>query len=308
MPSSNAQLFSILQAAVLLAKANEADGLLLLLEDQVDWKKLHVLASKIDSFVVATNSREVFEAAQKAELKSVLLERQEASVQNQLTQALLSSVAQEYISSGSTIVTVFGWFDQDVVDSISLLKLTERLGRLSAADLRKLETEVPLETLRTVVDLAVELGREGREGKPIGALFVVGDHRKVLRQSRPSGFDIVKGHTKSERNLLDPKIHESVKELAQLDGAFIINSDGTIEASGRLIDTLPVEVTMTQGLGARHFAAAAISKNTKAIAVVVSQSGGAVRLYQNGEVVLRIEALARPMKWKSTQPDGSSSE
>jgi DNA integrity scanning protein DisA with diadenylate cyclase activity len=171
-----------------------------------------------------------------------------------------------------------------------------------------LETEVPLETLRTVVDLAVELGREGREGKPIGALFVVGDHRKVLRQSRPSGFDIVKGHTKSERNLLDPKIHESVKELAQLDGAFVINSDGTIEASGRLIDTLPVEVTMTQGLGARHFAAAAISKNTKAIAVVVSQSGGAVRLYQNGEVVLRIETLARPMKWKSTQPDGSSSE
>lgn len=308
MASTSAQLSSILQAALQLAKANDADGLLLLLEAQVDWKKLQSLASKIEAFVVATNSPEIFEAAQKADLKSILLERHETSVQNQLTQALLSSVAMEHISSSSTIVTVFGWFDQDVVDSISLLKLTERLGRLSAADLRKLETEVPLETLRTVVDLAVELGREGREGKPIGALFVVGDHRKVLRQSRPSGFDVVKGHTKAERNLLDSKIHESVKELAQLDGAFVINSDGTIEASGRLIDTLPVEVTMTRGLGARHFAAAAISKNTKAIAVVVSQSGGTVRLYQNGEVVLRIEALARPMKWKSTQLDSSAGE
>jgi DNA integrity scanning protein DisA with diadenylate cyclase activity len=308
MAASSSQLLSILQAAIQLAKANEADGLLLLIEETLDWKKLQTLATKLDSFVIATNSTEVHRAAEEAGFKSVFLERPEASVQNQLTDALLSCVALEYISSGSTIVAVFGWLDQEVVDSISLLRMTERLGRLSAADLRKLETEVPLETLRTVVDLAVEIGREGREGKPIGALFVVGDHRRVLRQSRPSGFDIVKGHSKAERNLLDQKIHESVKELAQLDGAFVINSDGTIEASGRLIDTLPVDVTMTSGLGARHFAAAAISKNTKAIAVVVSQSGGTVRLYQNGEVVLRIETLARPMKWKTTLPEPGISE
>ena len=80
---------------------------------------------------------------------------------------------------------------------------------------------------------------------------------------------------------------------------FVVSSDGTVEASARIIDTPPVEITMTKGLGSRHFAGAAISKITKAIAVVVSQSSGTVRIFQDGEVVLRIEPLQRTaMKWK----------
>ena len=66
-----------------------------------------------------------------------------------------------------------------------------------------------------------------------------------------------------------------------------------MEGTARIVDTSPVELTMTKGLGSRHFAGAAISKNTKAIAVVVSQSSGTVRIFQNGEVVLRIEPLQR---------------
>ena len=56
-------------------------------------------------------------------------------------------------------------------------------------------------------------------------------------------------------------------------------------------------ITLSKGLGTRHWAAAAISKKTKAIAVAVSQSSGTVRIFQNGEVVLHIEPLARPMVW-----------
>ena len=55
--------------------------------------------------------------------------------------------------------------------------------------------------------------------------------------------------------------------------------------------------TLSMGLGTRHAAAAAISKCTQAIAVVVSQSTGVVRLFQAGEVVLHIEPLVRPMAW-----------
>ena len=100
--------------------------------------------------------------------------------------------------------------------------------------------------------------------------------------------------------MFDAKTREGIKELAQLDGMFIISSDGTVEGSARIIDTSPVEITMTKGLGSRHFSGAAISKNTEAIAVVVSQSSGTVRIFQNGEVVLRIEPLQRAMKWKET--------
>ena len=71
-----------------------------------------------------------------------------------------------------------------------------------------------------------------------------------------------------------------------------------MEGSCRIIDTAPVQITMTTGLGSRHWSGAAISKNTKAIAVVVSESDGTVRIFQNGGVVLRVVPFRRAMKFK----------
>lgn len=301
-PRNDKSFFSIVDAAVKLAKASEADGMLVLLDRATDWKRLKKKAGA-QVLIVATTVEAVFTAATEAEINTIQLENPESSVQNQLTQAVLVSVAQEYVKPGSTIVSLYSGFDTESTDTISILKLTERLGRLTARDLRKLETKVPLETLKTVVDLAVAIGREGREGKAVGTMFVVGDHRKVMEESRAGCFDMVKGYPRKERSLLDSKVREGLKELAQLDGMFVISADGTVEGSARIIDTTPVEITMTKGLGSRHFAGAAISKNTKAIAVVVSQSNGTVRIFQNGEVVLRIEPMQRAMKWKELEPE-----
>lgn len=297
--------FAFVEAGVKLVKATEADGLLVLLERATDWARLKRRTTN-QVLVIATHEEDIHAAAQESEIHSILLELPEASVQNQLTQAVLESVAAEFVRPGSTICALYSGFDNEDIDTISILKLTERLGRLTARDLRKLETKVPLDTLKTVVDLAVAVGREGREGKAVGTMFVVGDHRKVLEESRSGGFDLVKGYSRKERNIFDGKVREGIKEIAQLDGMFVISADGTVEGSARIIDTSPVEITMTKGLGSRHFAGAAISKNTKAIAVVVSQSNGTVRIFQNGEVVLRIEPLQRAMKWKELDGEGQA--
>lgn len=170
--------------------------------------------------------------------------------------------------------------------------------RLSARDLRQIETSVPLDTLKTVVDVAVDIGREGREGKPVGTMFVVGDTRKVLTHCHAAGFDPVKGYSRKERTLYDAKVRESMKEIAQLDGAFIVAPDGTVEKSCQIVDAAHANLTLSKGLGSRHWAAAAISKSTNAIAIVVSESTGTVRLFKGGEVLLRIEPFRRAMKWK----------
>jgi DNA integrity scanning protein DisA with diadenylate cyclase activity len=182
--------------------------------------------------------------------------------------------------------------------------LDEHLGRLTARDLKKLETSVPLDTLKTVVDLAVEVGREGREGKPVGTMFIIGDTRRVVQHCHPGGFDPVKGYQRKQRNLSDPRVREGIKEVAQLDGAFVVSPDGIVDRSCQLVDAQHANVTLSAGLGARHFAAASISKVTNAIAVAVSESTGTVRLFQNGEVVLRVEPLRRPMKWKDFELEG----
>ena len=206
-------------------------------------------------------------------------------------------MADDLLTPGSSVVALYSGFDADSVDSLSVINLDEHLNRLKTGrDLRQLETRVPLDTLKIVVDLAVEIGREGREGKPVGTLFVVGDARKVLNSSRSVGFDPVRGYGRKERNLSDVRVREGIKEIAQMDGAIIVSADGVVEAACRYLDCSAADVTLSKGLGARHWAAAAISRATNAVAVTVSQSNGTVRIFHNGEVVLRIEPyLRRPM-------------
>lgn len=298
-PSS---FFLHVDAAAKLAVKSEADAVLVLLEHTVDWAKLKKKTAA-SGLLIATDDHAVYESATDSDVSATLLDSPETTVQNQLTQAVLVSVAAERLQPGSAVVALYRAFDTEDIDTISTIRLTERLGRLTSRDLKKLETKVPLETLKMVVDLAVEIGRDGREGKPVGTMFVVGDHRKVLEDSRPGGFDFVRGYTRKDRNIFDHRVREGIKEIAQLDGMFVISADGTVEASARIIDTSPVEITMTTGLGSRHFAGAAISKNSKAIAVVISQTSGTVRIFQNGEVVLRIEPMQRAMKWKDFETE-----
>src|SRR3954447_22995155 len=82
-------------------------------------------------------------------------------------------------------------------------------------------------TMAELVQLAVEIAREGREGRKIGTLFVVGDSEALLARSRPLLLDPLYGHPRDALQLERPELRETVKELAQLDGAFIVDDDGT---------------------------------------------------------------------------------
>ena len=127
----------------------------------------------------------------------------------------------------------------------------------------------------------------------------------MLARTRPLGFDPFKGYRRKERNVRDLRVREAIKEIAQMDGAFVVARDGTVEAACRLVDAPVTGLTLPKGLGTRHWAAAAITAVTKALAVVVSQSNGTVRLFQDGEVILRIAPMrhARAMKWQDAETE-----
>lgn len=281
----------------LLAKANDVDALLLMLSGPTDWEKLKLQVSDV-KVVIAADTPEDLTGAAEAGLATIALNMPDSPMIERITQAILTGVAREILSPGGGVVVAYSGFDAETLDSISFIRLDEHLGRLTARDLRQLETSVPLETLKMVVDLAVEIGREGREGKAIGTLLVVGDTRRVLSHCQPAGFDPVRGYSRAERDLDDSRVCEAIKEIACLDGAIIVSADGTVEKAAQLIDAPYADLTLSKGLGARHWAGAAISKATNAIAVVVSQSSGTVRIFQNGEVMLRIEPFRQAMKWR----------
>jgi DNA integrity scanning protein DisA with diadenylate cyclase activity len=290
---------AIIKAAVTLLAEPGGDAMLLLFEGSADWKRVAELTSGTNKpIIVATDSEAELDGAKEAGLHPLPLNKEKAPLLERLQHALLEAAADELIRPDGAVVAVYAGFHQGRFDSISHLQLDERMRRLTVRDLQSLESSVPLKTVKAVVDLAVQIGREGREGKPVGAIFIVGDTRRVLEHCNDGGADPFRGYNKKHRYLLDPKVQEDAKEIAQLDGAFVVNSDGYVERSRQMLEVSHESLTMNKGLGSRHWAAAAITQRTKALAVVISQSTGTVRLFQNGNLVLRIEPMDKAVKWQ----------
>ena len=89
------------------------------------------------------------------------------------------------------------------------------------------------EVVEAVLDLATELLREGREGYPVGALFIIGDAREALRGSREGIANPFEGQPVKVRNVSDRRNWRTIKNFAALDGACIIDPEGNVVAAGR---------------------------------------------------------------------------
>jgi diadenylate cyclase len=141
--------------------------------------------------------------------------------------------------------------------------------------------------LEPTIELAVEIAREGREGRRIGTLFTFGDADAVLARSRPLILDPLAGHTKEAREIRDPNLRGTIKELAQLDGAFVVSDQGIVVSACRYLDAAASDVALPYGMASRHLAGASISQVTDAVAIVVSESS-MVRVFDDGKLVAEI--------------------
>ncbi len=146
---------------------------------------------------------------------------------------------------------------------------------------------VNTEVLTQTISLAVEIAREGREGRKIGTLFVVGDSGEVMKNSKPLILDPLQGHADEDKHINDPNVRESLKELAQLDGAFVVSNAGVVLSAARYIDANSDDLDVPLGLGSRHMAAASVSNYTDAVAVAVSESS-MVRMFDDGDLISEI--------------------
>jgi DNA integrity scanning protein DisA with diadenylate cyclase activity len=309
------QTVALLKSARQLYQDLPADAVLIVAETGIDWDAVQ---SRLGNcrLLVAAQGRAMLQKLK--ELGGIELiesdhDQLPQPIVDRMSLALLRAVAAEQLQPGSHVVVLYNGIAAEQgrpepIDSLSVIHLGEHLERMSAQDLRRLDTKVPLEALRLVVDLATEIGREGRESKPIGALFVVGDTRKVMAMCRPINFNPFKGYSAEDRDLRDRRVREQIKDLAQLDGAILIGRDGIAVAGCMYIDVPAEGITLSKGLGSRHWTAAAISRKTQAVAVVVSQSSGTVRIFQEGQVVLHIEPLARPHVWQPFHLETSEEE
>ncbi len=209
----------------------------------------------------------------------------------QMKLALFMAMSRNFIRPGDIVVFLGGIAESGTLDTILITQVGREFEIYSATEQGdELPPGVLPEVLERVISIAAELGLEGREGKPVGTIFVVGDSKRVLALSRPLTLNPFQGYPEEQRNILNPDLEETVKEFAAIDGAFVIRGDGVIESCGVYLKTASQkEYELPPGLGTRHHAAAAITAVTDAIAVTVSQSTGTVTVFRHGKPVTEIE-------------------
>jgi len=207
----------------------------------------------------------------------------------QIKVATLVAAAENLIHSGDRIVCLTGIDGSGTIDMISVLDLGVEVEMFGDAAADPLPLDVRPAVFERLLTLSTELSLEGREGRPVGTLFIVGDSEKVLGQSRQLVINPFHGYPESERNILDPQLEETIKEFSAIDGAFIVRGDGVVLSAGRyLAPQAKLDEPLPQGLGTRHEAAAAITATTDAIALCISQSTGTISIFRRGRILTDI--------------------
>lgn len=204
----------------------------------------------------------------------------------QLRSAILVALTRGVVSFTDRICCIGGITGSNQFDTLVVVDIEKEFQTLltgSTADL--LPEDVKPEVLERVIAVATELAVEGREGRPVGCLFVIGDTNKVEKLTKPLVLNPFYGYKEEDRNILNPFMDETVKEFSSIDGAFVIRGDGVVEAAGSLIQATDSSHSLPSGLGSRHAAAAAISVAADCISLVVSSSTGQVTLFRRGVMV-----------------------
>ena len=209
---------------------------------------------------------------------------------NQVKMAIIQALSKGLVQTGDKWVCLSGIPQSKVLDNLLVLEFGKEFEILASSDLPVLSEIVMPEVFEAVLNLALQISAEGKEGrKPVGTIFVLGKHDEVLKFSHPMVINPFQGYPEEERNILDPRLKETVKEFATIDGAFVIREDGVILAAGRHLDASGDNVEIPLGLGSRHRAAAGITSLTNALAIVISEGTGGVRIFHHGKMFMEFE-------------------
>ncbi len=204
---------------------------------------------------------------------------------------LLLASSSGLLTEKHSVVCVTG-SDGRRLDSITVTKPEAHFRAMFSEKNRKGVDVIRPAVLLRILSLAVEIAAEGREAHAVGTMFVIGDSRQVLKYAQQLVLNPFHGYSKQLRSVLDPSLAETMKEFALIDGAFIIQGDGTVLSAGTYLMPKSAPTNLPHGLGARHQTAALITTHTLAMAITVSQSTGTVTVFRNGSIVFTLERAA----------------
>lgn len=278
----------VIKEGISIARKIGADALLFYMDSTKDLAPFEKIKSET-KLILLTKRKECIEKSSAFNLHAVLLPDVQLTRSGYLKIGFLSAISKGLLKKGDVIVCVGGIPEQGYMDTIMLVEVSLESELFSGGVTDSFSSDIRPDVFESLLGIVLELANEGREGKPVGAIFVLGDHEKVLSLSNQLVFNPFKGHSEEELNLNQPEVKESLKEFSSIDGAFVIRDDGVVLAAGRYLNVSYHGEPLPQGLGTRHAAAAAITQATNSVAFAISESTGRVSIFRGGRILTVIE-------------------
>jgi diadenylate cyclase len=284
----------IISAAVTLARETKANAIMIFADTVRENDFIDQFRMK-PKLIVVTSNKARFELARNRKIAALIqVPSIPASRTGQIKIGILLALSRNLIDRESKVICLSGNSSNGIFDTIVVIDVAMEYEFFFSSAQAIVPSDVKPEVLERIIGLAQEIAVEGREGKPVGTIFVLGDTNSVNAYVRQLIINPFRGYSEAERNVLDPGLVETIKEFASIDGAFVITGDGIILSAGsylrpQLTEELPA---LPGGFGARHAAAAGISACTNALAITISESTGTVTIFKNGVVMM---SIARPV-------------
>lgn len=252
-----------------------------------------VLATITCPTILFTRARQTPVLAQAGAPTWIRVEGVHTTRTGQARLALLICVTRGLLQRGDRVVCLTGPDGSNRIDTAMVLDLGTEPELFPALGNLNLGGDFSAEIFERVLWVTSRIASEGREGRPIGTIFVLGDANEVLAQSRQLVLNPLQGHPESGRNILSLELEETIKEFATIDGAFIVRGDGVVLAAGVQLQPKPGKpLDLPAGLGTRHAAAAAITGSTSSVAFAISQSTRTVTVFTSGRILTQIQHSA----------------
>jgi len=301
---------TLIKQAVKLAESIKANSILLLTENVESYDVIAKSKTKLP-IVVATAHEETFKKLVKKAMINTLdidflditkseaskntyamkLTNRETSIIKDIEEATALGMKRGVFGNKDLIVVLTSTVTDETTGIVVYEVKKDQLNFSLYEVLKK--RNIKLEIFEAVLNVALDIGREGREGKLVGTAFLVGDSDEVMRRSKQLILNPFAGHLIGERVVTNHEINETIKELSQIDGVFIVSEDGVIESAGRYLNVDVDKVDLPPGLGSMHAAVFVMTKETSSIGITVSKSGGIIRILENGVVIKTLDPHKR---------------
>jgi DNA integrity scanning protein DisA with diadenylate cyclase activity len=206
----------------------------------------------------------------------------------QIKIAVLIGLSRNTFHIGDRLLCLSGVADSGILDTMFSLIVGsefELFATEQGEDLPAFNSDV----FERVLGIATSLAHDGREGRPVGTTFVIGDAKELEPFVDQMIFNPFRGYPEKDRNILDPAMEETIREFSAIDGAFLIQRDGVVQTAGTFLKSAVLGENLPRGLGARHKSAAAITAVTNALAVTISESTGTVTVFRGGKILIEVE-------------------